>query len=154
MCSSESFAAVRSAAAADAAAVDALERALLGEWREAGPAVTRARLAFVLRWQQLTGPAAAKGVEDTALYVYAPLASRNEVGGDPGVPLQVRPSGCMRGWRERAERYPRSLNATNTHDTKRSADVRARLDALSEHRRNGSGRCAAGGVGIASCGAS
>ena len=42
-----------------------------------------ARLAFVMRWQQFTGPIVAKGLEDTALYVYHPLLSLNEVGGDP-----------------------------------------------------------------------
>jgi (1->4)-alpha-D-glucan 1-alpha-D-glucosylmutase len=69
-------------------------------------------------------------VEDTALYVYAPLASRNEVGGDPGVPVE----GAVERLHELlSRRYPRALNATNTHDTKRSADVRSRLDALSEN---------------------
>ena len=83
----ETFAQLRQRNHADAVATDALERTLLGGWRGAEQYLARARLAFVLRWQQLTGPAAAKGVEDTALYVYAPLASRNEVGGDPGVPV-------------------------------------------------------------------
>jgi (1->4)-alpha-D-glucan 1-alpha-D-glucosylmutase len=127
------FVQLRERGYADPVATEGLERALLGEWRAAEQELARARLAFVLRWQQLTGPAAAKGVEDTALYVYAPLASRNEVGGDPGVEL----GGAMRRlherFAERATRHPGSLNATNTHDTKRSADVRARLDALSEH---------------------
>ena len=118
---------------ADADALDALERALLGEWRAAPPALARTRLSFVLRLQQLTGPAAAKGVEDTALYVYAPLASRNEVGGDPGVPVEGAVDRLHAMLAARAERTPRALNATNTHDTKRSADVRSRLDALSEH---------------------
>jgi (1->4)-alpha-D-glucan 1-alpha-D-glucosylmutase len=118
---------------ADAAATDALERTLLGSWRDADPELARVRLAFVLRWQQLTGPAAAKGVEDTALYIYAPLASRNEVGGDPGVPVAGAVERLHARLAERAARYPRALNATNTHDTKRSADVRARLDALSEN---------------------
>jgi (1->4)-alpha-D-glucan 1-alpha-D-glucosylmutase len=127
------FAQVRQRALADAAAVDALERALLGEWRNAGEEVAGARLSFVLRWQQLTGPAAAKGVEDTALYVYAPLASRNEVGGDPAVPLAGAVERLHDRLGERAARSPRSLNAHNTHDTKRSADVRARLDAISEN---------------------
>jgi (1->4)-alpha-D-glucan 1-alpha-D-glucosylmutase len=118
---------------ADADGLDALERALLGSWRDAPSGLARARLAFVLRLQQLTGPAAAKGVEDTALYVYAPLASRNEVGGDPGVPLEGAVERLHALLAARAERAPRALNATNTHDTKRSADVRSRLDALSEH---------------------
>ena len=129
----ETFARVRTSAAADASAVDALEHALLDEWHDADPHLARARLSFVLRLQQLTGPAAAKGVEDTALYVYAPLTSRNEVGGDPAVPMDGAAERLHERLRERVERYPRSLNATNTHDTKRSADVRARLDALSEH---------------------
>jgi (1->4)-alpha-D-glucan 1-alpha-D-glucosylmutase len=126
------FAEVRARAVADPEGTDALERALLGAWRDADPAIARARLTFVLRWQQLTGPAAAKGVEDTALYVYAPLASRNEVGGDPGVPVAgaVKRLHALNASRTST---PRALNATNTHDTKRSADVRARLDALSEH---------------------
>jgi (1->4)-alpha-D-glucan 1-alpha-D-glucosylmutase len=128
----ETFAAVRQTNA-DAAALAQLERALVGEWSTATSPVARARLTFVLRWQQLTGPAAAKGVEDTALYIHAPLASRNEVGGDPGVPVEGAVARLHALLVERAEHYPRALNATNTHDTKRSADVRARLDALSEH---------------------
>jgi (1->4)-alpha-D-glucan 1-alpha-D-glucosylmutase len=127
------FARLRERGRADAVATDALERALLGRWSDAEPKLARARLAFVLRWQQLTGPAAAKGVEDTALYVYAPLASRNEVGGDPGVPVAGAVARLHERLAERATRHPRALNATNTHDTKRSADVRARLDALSEN---------------------
>ena len=129
----EAFARVRMSAAADASAVAALEHVLLDEWRDAEATLARARMSFVLRLQQLTGPAAAKGVEDTALYVYAPLTSRNEVGGDPAVSLEKSAERLHERLREKADRYPRSLNATNTHDTKRSADVRARLDALSEH---------------------
>lgn len=129
----ESIARVRKAAVADAHALDALEHVLLDEWQAEDPQLARARLSFVLRLQQLTGPAAAKGVEDTALYAYAPLTSRNEVGGDPSVPVSGAAERLHDRLRERVERYPRSLNATNTHDTKRSADVRARVDALSEH---------------------
>ena len=126
------FTEVRTRAVADAEGTAALERALLGAWRDVDPGLARARLTFVLRWQQLTGPAAAKGVEDTALYVYAPLASRNEVGGDPGVPVAGAVERLHALLASRVD-TPRALNATNTHDTKRSADVRARLDALSEH---------------------
>jgi (1->4)-alpha-D-glucan 1-alpha-D-glucosylmutase len=129
----EAFTQVRERGRADAVATGALERTLLDRWRDAEPELARVRLAFVLRWQQLTGPAAAKGVEDTALYVYAPLASRNEVGGDPGVPVAGAVERLHARLAERAARHPRALNATNTHDTKRSADVRARLDALSEN---------------------
>jgi (1->4)-alpha-D-glucan 1-alpha-D-glucosylmutase len=128
------FATVRERGTADVVATAALERVLLDTWSGADVDVglAHARLAFVLRWQQLTGPAAAKGVEDTALYAYAPLASRNEVGGDPGVPVSGAVDRLHTHLEERATRHPRSLNATNTHDAKRSADVRARLDVLSE----------------------
>jgi (1->4)-alpha-D-glucan 1-alpha-D-glucosylmutase len=127
------FAEARGHGRVDEDAMGALERTLLGAWRAERPALAQARLAFVLRLQQLTGPAAAKGVEDTALYVYAPLASRNEVGGDPAVPIDGAVDRLHALLADRAASAPRALNATNTHDTKRSADVRSRLDALSEH---------------------
>jgi (1->4)-alpha-D-glucan 1-alpha-D-glucosylmutase len=129
----DAFATVAETVNVDQLALDALEQSLLGSWRDVEPELARARLAFVLRLQQLTGPAAARGIEDTALYVYAPLASRNEVGGDPGLSLDGAVDRFHKRMSERAERYPHCLNATNTHDTKRSADARARLDALTEH---------------------
>jgi (1->4)-alpha-D-glucan 1-alpha-D-glucosylmutase len=94
-----------------------------------------ARLQFVQRLQQLSGPATAKGIEDTALYAYVPLASRNEVGGGPDRPLDRVVERFHDASRSRAEHWPLSMLATTTHDTKRSADVRARLDALSEMPR-------------------
>lgn len=87
-------------------------------------------LPFIQRLQQLSGPAAAKGVEDTALYVYVPMTSRGEVGGEPDEPILAALQQFHHANAERAERWPLSIVATNTHDTKRSADVRARLDAL------------------------
>jgi (1->4)-alpha-D-glucan 1-alpha-D-glucosylmutase len=91
-----------------------------------------ARLAFVQGLQQTSGPATAKGVEDTALYVYVPLASRNEVGGAPDRPLDDAVGRIHRANADRACHWPSALTCTNTHDTKRSADLRARLDVLSE----------------------
>ena len=93
------------------------------------PADTR-REALVALLQQTSGPAAAKGVEDTALYVHVPLASRNEVGGTPDRALDTAVARAHEGNAARAAHWPRSLNATSTHDTKRSADVRARLASL------------------------
>ena len=90
------------------------------------------RTAFVQRLQQVSGPATAKGIEDTALYAYVPLVSRNEVGGAPDRPLISAVDHLHETNRARAERWPRTLLATNTHDTKRSADVRSRLDVLTE----------------------
>jgi (1->4)-alpha-D-glucan 1-alpha-D-glucosylmutase len=88
-------------------------------------------LQFVLRWQQLTGAIMAKGVEDTALYNYHRLVSLNEVGGNPdstGLSIAEFHHRNL----VRLERYRHTLNATSTHDTKRSEDVRARINTLSE----------------------
>ncbi|HET9289482.1 MAG TPA: malto-oligosyltrehalose synthase, partial [Actinomycetes bacterium] len=85
----------------------------------------------VRRFQQLSGPAMAKGVEDTALYRDTRLVARNEVGGNLG--RFGRPVAELhRANAEREARWPRSLLATSTHDTKRGEDVRARLAVLSE----------------------
>ncbi len=90
-----------------------------------------ARLAFVMRWQQFTGPIVAKGLEDTVLYVYCPLLSLNEVGGNPN-PSVVTASDFNQIATEREHRWRYSLNCTSTHDTKRGEDVRARINVLSE----------------------
>ena len=86
---------------------------------------------FVMQFQQFTGPAMAKGVEDTAFYQYNRLVSLNEVGGDPGrfgVSIED-----FHAWCERMRRdWPRTMLATSTHDTKRGEDVRARISLLSE----------------------
>ncbi|HEY6401687.1 MAG TPA: malto-oligosyltrehalose synthase, partial [Blastocatellia bacterium] len=90
-----------------------------------------ARRDFILRFQQLTGPVTAKGMEDTAFYRYYPLASLNEVGGDPqrfGISVEEFHDFNAQRMLER----PHGLSATSTHDTKRGEDVRARINALSE----------------------
>jgi (1->4)-alpha-D-glucan 1-alpha-D-glucosylmutase len=84
---------------------------------------------FVVRFQQTTGPVMAKGVEDTAFYRYLRLTALNEVGGDPGR-FHVSVADFHRSNAERARRFPRHLLASQTHDTKRSGDVRARIGAL------------------------
>jgi (1->4)-alpha-D-glucan 1-alpha-D-glucosylmutase len=90
-----------------------------------------ARRDFILRFQQLTGPVMAKGVEDTAFYRHYPLASLNEVGGEPqrfGITVEE-----FHGLNaHRMVERPHGLSATSTHDTKRGEDVRARINALSE----------------------
>lgn len=81
------------------------------------------------RWQQLTGPATAKGVEDRVFYRYVPLATLNEVGGEPVAAAE--PVVALHDWHRRiADSWPRTLLAGTTHDTKRSEDVRARGLAL------------------------
>ena len=84
---------------------------------------------FVTRYQQTTPAVTAKGVEDTAFYRYGRLIALNEVGGDPGrfgISVEQFHAGCM----ERARRFPLNLLTTQTHDAKRSADVRARIGVL------------------------
>ena len=85
--------------------------------------------AFVTRFQQTTPPVMAKGVEDTAFYRYARLLALNDVGGDPSR-FSLRVDDFHAANAERAERFPRNLLVTQTHDTKRSGDVRARIGAL------------------------
>jgi (1->4)-alpha-D-glucan 1-alpha-D-glucosylmutase len=88
-------------------------------------------LRFVGKFQQVTSPVTAKGIEDTALYNYNRLVSLNEVGGEPDH-FGIEPDALHEWLRVRATKWPHALSATSTHDTKRSEDVRARLNALSE----------------------
>ncbi len=95
------------------------------------PEQQQERLQFVLALQQITGPVMAKGLEDTAFYRDFPLASLNEVGGEPerfGVSPAEFHGRCI----EQARHWPASMIATSTHDTKRSEDVRSRINVLSE----------------------
>ncbi|MDQ3621027.1 MAG: malto-oligosyltrehalose synthase [Verrucomicrobiota bacterium] len=86
---------------------------------------------FVLKFQQVSGPVMAKGVEDTAFYCFLRLVALNEVGGEPG--CFGRPAGAFhQDCAERLARMPHTVLATSTHDTKRSEDVRARIVAISE----------------------
>lgn len=93
--------------------------------------VGTAEREFAGRFQQFTPAVMAKGVEDTAFYRYHRLVSLNEVGGDPGQfgrPLNAFHDYCVRI----ASHWPATMLTLSTHDTKRSADVRSRLDLLSE----------------------
>lgn len=95
----------------------------------------RYRRKFVMRFQQLTGPVTAKGEEDTAFYRSYPLASLSEVGTDPssfGTTVEV----FHHKNEERLKTWPHTLLATSTHDTKRSEDVRSRINVLSENPEN------------------
>ena len=105
--------------------LDRIEDVLLG--RSGG----EAGLAFALRFQQTTGPIMAKSVEDTLFYNFNRLVSLNEVGGHPG-----HFGSSVADFHDTAERaqeeWPLAMLATSTHDTKRSEDVRTRIDLLSE----------------------
>ncbi len=90
-----------------------------------------AEVDFGLRFQQVTGPVMAKGVEDTAFYRFNRLVSLNDVGGDPGrFGTTVDEFHAFN--RRMAADWPATMLATSTHDTKRSEDVRARIGLLSE----------------------
>lgn len=86
---------------------------------------------FAMKFQQVSPPVMAKGVEDTALYRYHRLISLNDVGGDPSR-FGISVAAFHAATRASASRWPHSLLATSTHDSKRSEDVRARLNVLSE----------------------
>ena len=109
-----------------AACFDFVSRVLLVD---IGEELKEDALRFIMRWQQLTGPIMAKGVEDTTLYVYNRLLSMNEVGGCPE-PVSLNDFHAFQ--QERAAHWRAAMNAASTHDTKRSADVRARINVLSE----------------------
>ncbi|MGE3805457.1 MAG: malto-oligosyltrehalose synthase, partial [Gemmataceae bacterium] len=86
---------------------------------------------WAMKFQQVTGPVMAKGVEDTAFYVYNRLSSLNEVGGEPdcfGITVEHFHDMNV----ARFDSWPHSMLASSTHDTKRSEDVRARLNVLAE----------------------
>lgn len=91
----------------------------------------RLREEFAGRFQQVTSPIMAKGVEDTAFYVYFPLLSANEVGSSPAAAAVKVPAFHQQNL-QRSVRQRRGLLATTTHDTKRSEDVRARINVLTE----------------------
>jgi (1->4)-alpha-D-glucan 1-alpha-D-glucosylmutase len=87
--------------------------------------------AFARKFQQVTAPVTAKGVEDTALYRFTRLASLNEVGGEPdnfGTSIRQFHADAQ----HRAKSWPHEMLGSSTHDTKRSEDVRARINCLSE----------------------
>lgn len=111
---------------------DFVRNTLLLHWPEALDEEARQEHAgFVMKFQQLTGPVMAKGVEDTAFYVFNRLVSLNEVGGEPDR-FGRTPEEFHVVMLDRAQRWPHALSSSSTHDTKRSEDVRARINVLSE----------------------
>jgi (1->4)-alpha-D-glucan 1-alpha-D-glucosylmutase len=117
----------------DASAFDFLRETLL--LQNSSPSAKRKPdpriLYFALKFQQLTGPVMAKGVEDTTFYVYTRFLSSNEVGGSAksfGISLET----LHQSNQERLKHSPDTMLTTSTHDTKRSEDVRNRLNVLSE----------------------
>ena len=110
---------------------DFIERLLLKQTVVASQEECEDRERFIGKFQQITSPVAAKGIEDTALYVYNRLLSLNEVGADPRV-FGLEPAAVHQWMSDRQHWWPAAFSATATHDSKRGEDVRARLNVLSE----------------------
>ena len=121
----------RRAPAVTSLVFDFIERLLLQETPLESPEASEERSRFVGKFQQATSPVVAKGIEDTAFYLYNRLLSLNEVGSNP-TQFGLEPSQVHDWLVERQRHWPAALSATATHDTKRGEDVRARLNVLSE----------------------
>ena len=117
--------------AADVGVFDFLRDALTCELATPTPNRAAAVRHFARKFQQVTSPVMAKGVEDTAFYVYNRLLSLNDVGSDPSE-FGFPPARFHRASSNRARHWPHTMLATSTHDNKRSEDVRARIDVISE----------------------
>jgi (1->4)-alpha-D-glucan 1-alpha-D-glucosylmutase len=124
-------AARRASRIADPSVFDFVKSVLTLEAAPKSGARRRQMLEFAMRFQQLTAPVVAKGVEDTAFYRYHRLIALNEVGNDPrnfGFSLKAFHAASE----DRAKHWPYTMIGTSTHDTKRSEDTRARIGVLSE----------------------
>jgi (1->4)-alpha-D-glucan 1-alpha-D-glucosylmutase len=107
---------------------------LLGACEGKSEQQAQAIVRFAMKFPQLTSPVMAKGLEDTAFYRYFRLASLNEVGGDPRR-FSVSVNAFHLENQDRARRWRNAMAATSTHDNKRSEDVRARINVISELRQ-------------------
>jgi (1->4)-alpha-D-glucan 1-alpha-D-glucosylmutase len=116
----------------DPSLFDFLQDVLLLHISEEPGAIARfnRRCYFAMKFQQLSGPVMAKGLEDTAFYRQNRLVSLNEVGGDPSR-FGISVDEFHRQNRQRLRRWPQAMVNSSTHDTKRGEDVRARISALS-----------------------
>jgi (1->4)-alpha-D-glucan 1-alpha-D-glucosylmutase len=124
-------AAKRRRSATEAPVLDFVRSALLLELPAHTERIRNRMLSFVMKFQQITAPITAKGVEDTALYRFNRLVSLNEVGGEPDA-YGTSARAFHADSQYRAKYWPHEMLGTSTHDTKRSEDVRARINVLSE----------------------
>jgi (1->4)-alpha-D-glucan 1-alpha-D-glucosylmutase len=117
----------------DSSVFDFLEVLLSGDLVAKGRSgfSRHAVLRCAMKLQQYSGPVMAKGLEDTAFYRYNRLVALNEVGGYPDR-FGLTVANFHHAVSQRARRWPDSMLATSTHDTKRGEDARARLAVLSE----------------------
>jgi (1->4)-alpha-D-glucan 1-alpha-D-glucosylmutase len=125
-------AAKRRSLGADVSIFDFIRRILLLEDLEGSDERYKNTVAeFAMRFQQYTAPVMAKGLEDTMFYRYNRLVSLNEVGGDLKR-YAVSMAAFHHANQERLRRWPHAMLCTSSHDTKRSEDVRSRINVLSE----------------------
>ncbi|MFD9563881.1 malto-oligosyltrehalose synthase [Streptomyces sp. NPDC059994] len=115
----------------EAAAVDTVRDLVLGQYGTGAGTNDPELRSFQARFAQTSSALRAKSLEDTAFYRYVALLSANEVGGDPGQP-SVSPDEFHTYCTRIARDWPTTGTVLSTHDTKRSADVRARIAVLSE----------------------
>ncbi|HXZ81300.1 MAG TPA: malto-oligosyltrehalose synthase [Terriglobales bacterium] len=122
----------RRSTTADVSIFDFLRRVLLTlELDQQNGLYRRRVIRLAMKFQQVTSAVMAKGLEDTALYRYNRLISLNEVGGDPRK-FGVTPEEFHSYNQQRALNWPHTMLSSSTHDSKRSEDVRARINVLSE----------------------
>ncbi|MDA8364440.1 MAG: malto-oligosyltrehalose synthase [Gammaproteobacteria bacterium] len=121
----------RRSPAADCSVFDFVRRILLLENVRSPAKDDDPQLHFVMKFQQYTAPVMAKGMEDTSFYAHTCFIALNEVGDDPRR-FGFSTAAFHSAGRERQRNWPHTLLSTSTHDSKRSEDVRARLDVLSE----------------------
>ena len=118
--------------AADTSIFDFVREVLLTRIADSqDPAYRHAVLAFAMKFQQFTSPVMAKGLEDTAFYRYNRLTSLNDVGADLHS-FGITADEFHTANQQRLRDWPHTMLATSTHDSKRSEDVRARINVLSE----------------------
>ena len=122
----------RRSTAADTSVFDFIRTILLVEIEDSVPETYKKKvIRFAMKFQQVTAAVMAKGVEDTAFYRYNRLISLNEVGGDPSK-FGTSMDEFHRVNQQRLKNWPHSMLSSSTHDSKRSEDVRARINVLSE----------------------
>lgn len=123
----------RRSASSDSSIYDFIRNVLLCEWSKqpSGDYAASPMATFMRKFQQYSAPVMAKGLEDTCFYIYNRLLSLNEVGGDPRR-FGVSVSAFHHLNQERFRRWPHSMLCTSSHDTKRSEDVRMRINVLTE----------------------
>ncbi len=122
----------RRSPAADTSVFDFIREVLLTRIADGhDPAYRKTVTSFAMKFQQFTSPVMAKGLEDTAFYRYNRLVSLNDVGGDLHC-FGTTKDAFHSANQERLRDWPHTMLATSTHDSKRSEDVRARINVLSE----------------------